>query len=278
MRHGGRAFLLLAEKLFGFADFGALQMADFRGDLVQRAGDHRECGQVVGMAIALDHLGRNCGGLQSQAGANLFFDLGAEVGERSHRAGKLAHAHVLGGSLEAFDVALRLGIPVGQLEAEGNRLGVNAVSAADHGRVFELPGAAFEDLGKPFEIGGDDGRRLADEQGLCGVDHIVGREAVVKPAGFGADDLRHRGGEGDHVVPDFGFDFVDALQVEVGALADGLGRVFWDHAGVGQGFGGGDFDGKPGAEAVFVAPDAAHIRAGIAWDHGCPLFRSFPAK
>ena len=57
--------------------------------------------------------------------------------------------------------------------------------------------------------------------------------------------------------------------VEVGAFADGVGGIFRDHAGLGEGFGGGDFDGQPGAEAIFVAPDAAHLRAGIAWDHGC---------
>ena len=47
---------------------------------------------------------------------------------------------------------------------------------------------------------------LADEQGLRGIDHVVRGEAVVEPAGMGADDFRHRGGEGDDVVADFGFD------------------------------------------------------------------------
>ena len=56
--------------------------------------------------------------------------------------------------------------------------------------------------------------------------------------------------------------------LEVGALADGFGGIFGDEAGFGEGFGGGDFDGEPGAESVFVAPDAGHLRAGVAWDHG----------
>ena len=43
-------------------------------------------------------------------------------------------------------------------------------------------------------------RRLPDEQGLRGVDDIVGGEAVVEPASVRADDFGHGGGEGDDVV------------------------------------------------------------------------------
>ena len=111
-------------------------------------------------------------------------------------------------------------------------------------------------------------RRLADEQRLRGVDHVVGSQPIVKPAGLRADDLGHRRRESNHVVTHFRFDFVDALQVEVGALADGLGGVLRDHAGLGQSLGGGHFHGQPGPKAVFVTPNAAHVRAGIAWDHG----------
>jgi len=32
VRHGGTAALLFAERLFGLADFGALQMPDFQSD------------------------------------------------------------------------------------------------------------------------------------------------------------------------------------------------------------------------------------------------------
>src|SRR5207247_1094226 len=76
------------------------------------------------------------------------------------------------------------------------------------------------------------------------------------------------GGKGDDVVADFGFDLVDAFDAEVGASADSTGGIFGDHAGFSQGLGGGNFDGEPGTEAVFVAPDAGHLGAGIARDHG----------
>src|SRR5277367_4751816 len=103
VRHGRRAFLFLAEKLLGLADFGTLQMADLRRDLVQRARDYCERCQIVSVTVTLDDLGRYGGGLQSQAGTNLFFEFRAEVSERSYRTGKLAYAHVLGGSPEAFN-------------------------------------------------------------------------------------------------------------------------------------------------------------------------------
>ena len=135
-------------------------------------------------------------------------------------------AHVFRRGHEARDVALRFRIPVGELEAEGDGLGVDAVGAADHGSVFELPGAAFEDFGKALEVVRDDLRGLADEQGLRGVDDVVGGQTVVEPAGVRADDFRDRGGEGDYVVPDLGLDFVDAFDAEVGALAMALAASF----------------------------------------------------
>ena len=131
----------------------------------------------------------------------------------------------------------------------------------------------FEDFGEALQVLRDDLRGLADQQRLRGIDDIVGGEAVVEPAGIGADDFGDRGGEGDDVVADLGFDFVDALDAGSRRARGWPGGVFGDQAGFGEGFGGGDFDGEPGAEAVFVAPDAAHLGAGIAGDHGafsCP--------
>ena len=170
---------------------------------------------------------------------------------------------------KARDVALRLGVPVGQLEAKRDGLGVDAVGAADHGRVFEFPGAAFQHGGKLFQIGGDDRGRLLDQQGLRSIDHVVRSQAVMKPAGVRPDDFSHGGGEGDDIVADFRFDLGNPVQVEVSPLANGPGSVLRHHAGFGQSFRGRDFDRQPGAKAILIAPDAAHVRAGIAWDQAC---------
>ena len=56
VRHGAGTFLFFGEELFGFADLGALEVADFGGDLVERAGEDREGGDVGRVAVALDYL------------------------------------------------------------------------------------------------------------------------------------------------------------------------------------------------------------------------------
>src|ERR1700731_3856396 len=96
------------------------------------------------MAIALDYLRRNGCRLQAQARADFLFNLRSEMGKNSNRAGELSHAHAFSGGLESRYVAPRLRIPVGQLKSKRNRFGVNSVGSPHHGRVFELPGTAFE--------------------------------------------------------------------------------------------------------------------------------------
>ena len=226
------------------------------------------------MAVALNDLAGDGGGFESEAGADFFFELGGEVGEDADGAGEFSDAHVFGGGAKAGDVALGFRVLVGEFESEGDGLGVDAVSAADLGRVFEFPGAAGEDCGEFLQVLFYDLGGLFDQEGLGGIDDVVGGESVVEPAGFGADEFGDGGGEGDDVVADFGFDFVDALDFEVGALADGFGGGLGDESGGGEGFGGGDFDGEPGAEAVFVAPDAAEVGTSVARDHGVLLSQS----
>src|SRR6185437_1301975 len=75
VRHGRGALLLIAEVLLGLADLGALEVADFDGDLVEGAADDRERGDVGRVAVALDDLGGDGVGAQAEAGADAFFML-----------------------------------------------------------------------------------------------------------------------------------------------------------------------------------------------------------
>src|SRR5579872_1174773 len=190
------------------------------------------------------------------------------MGQCSNCAREFADAHIFGSLPETFNISLGFGKPDCQLKSESDRLGVNAVCAADHWGVLKFPSAAFQDFRKTIEVGGNNRRGLSDQQRLRRVNHVVGGQAIVKPACLRANDFRDRRRESDYVVTHFGFDFVDALQIKVGTLADGFGRVFWHHACLGKGFGGGYFHGEPGAEAIFIAPDAAHVRACVARNHG----------
>ena len=96
---------------------GSLEVADFGCDLVERRRDRSERCQVVGMAVALNYLGRHSGSLQSQPGADLLFEFRREMGKRSHRARELAYTQIFGGGLEARDQIVELVGAIGRSPA-----------------------------------------------------------------------------------------------------------------------------------------------------------------
>ena len=226
-------------------------------------GDDGQSGHVKGVPVALDDLRGNRGHLQPQPLADALFVFRLQVGGVADRPGKLAHPHLLGRQVEALQVAAHLRIPVRQLQAEGNGLGVDAVGAADHRRVLEFEGAAAEHLDHALQAAADDGRSLLDQQRLRRIDHIIGGQAIVQPARLGTDLLGHRRGKGDDVMLDLGLDGLDARELEIALLADGASCRLRHQSGFGQSLGGGHLNLQPGAELVFIAPDAAHLRARI---------------
>ncbi len=135
--------------------------------------------------------------------------------------GELAHAHLFGRQVEALEVAQHFRIPVGQLQSKGDGLGVHPVSAANHRRVFELPGTTLQDVAQLLEVIANDDRGLLDQERLRGVDHVIGGETIMQPARFRADFFGDGGSEGDDVVLHLGFNLADTVEVEVTLLADG---------------------------------------------------------
>ena len=260
--HGARALLFFGEELLGFADLGALEVADFSGDLVEGGAEDGEGTDVGGVAVALDDLGGDVYRPEAEGVADGLLVGGLEVAEGADGSGELADAEVFGGGVEAGEVALHLGEPEEELEAEGGGFGVDAVGAADDWGAFELRGAAGEDVGELQDAFADLGGGFLELEGLGGVYDVGGGEAVVEPAGFGADVLGYRGGEGDDVVLDLGFNLVDAVDGEGGLVADGVGGFLGDDSGFGEGLRGGDFDLEPAAVFIFVGPDAGHLGAG----------------
>jgi hypothetical protein len=86
VRHRRGALLLFAEVLLRLTDLGALEVADFDGNLVESASDDGESADVGSMAIALDNLRGNRGGLETKAFADALFVLRLEVPEGADRA------------------------------------------------------------------------------------------------------------------------------------------------------------------------------------------------
>ena len=185
-------------------------------------------------------------------------------------SGNFAEGNFPGSLAKAVDVALIFGEPVGDFEAEGDGLGVNAVGAADLRGVLEFVGAQVEDLAEEDEVAFDDAGSVAEEECLRGVDDVIGGHAIVEPTRGGriADGFTDGHSEGDDVVFDLGFDFVDASDVDSGAGTQNGGGFARDLAGFGEGVGGGELDIEPFLVAVGVAPDAAHLLTGITWNHG----------
>ena len=131
-----------AEILFRLKHFGALQMPDFRRQPLDRGGDHAERREEHGVAVARNDLRRHRLRLQAELRRDMLFHIGVDVGEGADGAGDGAGRDVLARPHQPLAGAGELGIGQRQLDAEGRRLGVDAVAAADGDRVLVLEGAA----------------------------------------------------------------------------------------------------------------------------------------
>ncbi len=109
--------------------------------------------KIGGVAVARDHLGRDRLDLQAHLVGDVGFDARVDVGEGADRAGDGAGGDLEPGHGQPLLGALELGVVAGQLQAEGGRLGVDAVAAADGRRSACVPGPGAS--GRPAP-----GRRL----------------------------------------------------------------------------------------------------------------------
>ena len=188
--------------------------------------------------------------------------------EGADRAGDHADAHRLRAPARTRSMlALQVGVPERQLQAERHHLGVDAMRAADHRRVLVLVGAGLDRLAERRHVLEDQVAGFDHLQRLRGVDDVGRGQAEVQPAGRRPDDFGHRGRERNHVVLRRLFDLVDARDVER-ALVPQLARRFGgDDAGGGHRFGGRDFHLEPGFVPALLAPDATHLRVRVPRDH-----------
>ena len=168
---------------------------------------------------------------------------------------------------QAAAVARHLGVPAGEFEAEGHRLGVDAVRAPHADGVLMLEGAVPDRFEEHVEIGEEFVGGLDHLHRQAGIENIGGGHPLVDEAGFGADEFGDGGEKGDDIVLDLGFDGIDAGDVEIPLFADDAHRFFGNDAELRLFFAGERFDLQPDAETVFRFPDAGHFLAGIAFDH-----------
>src|SRR5205814_10094905 len=106
VRHGGTAALLTAERFLDFADFGALEMANFQRDFFERGGNERKGAEILRVAVALNDLRSDGRGAETQALADAFFHFRAEMRSITDGARDFSDSHLRGSVAEARDVAL----------------------------------------------------------------------------------------------------------------------------------------------------------------------------
>ena len=214
VRHGGRALLALREELLGLHHLGALQMADLGRQALDRRRDDGERGEEGRMPVARDHLGRNRFDFQAEFLRDVRLDPRVDIGERADRAGERRGRDLLPRRDQPPARARKLGIGRSELEAEGGRLGVDPVRAADGRRELVLTGAALERGEQRIDVSDQDVARPPELHGEAGVEHVRAGHPLMHEAGVGADEFGEVGEEGDHVVLGRPFDLVDPRDVE----------------------------------------------------------------
>ena len=218
------------------------------------------------MAVALEYLVGDGGGVQAELAAGFLLDLRRYGGIGADRPGYLAHGDDFLGFGKPVQVAPHLFHPERQLQTEGDRLGMDAVGAAYHERIFMLDGALRQDGGELFDILDQDIGGFDQLQAGGGI-HDIGRgQAEVDVAGLLAEAFGHRAEESGHIMVGLFEDFLHALEVALGQLylGDGLAG---DDADLRPGIADGDFHIQPLVEFVFVRPYPFHFGPGIPLNH-----------
>ena len=105
MRHGGGALLALGEELLGLQHFGALQVADFGRQPLDRGGDDAERREIHGVAVARDDLGRDRLDRQAHRLGDMRLDARIDMREGADRAGDGAGGDLLARALRAARLA-----------------------------------------------------------------------------------------------------------------------------------------------------------------------------
>jgi hypothetical protein len=157
----------------------------------------------------------------------VLFDARIDIGEGADGARDRAGGDLELGHRQALLGALELGVVAGELQAEGEGLGVDAVAAADADGHLVLEGAALQ--------GGQHADRRPRSAGRwrllsCTAKQVSSTSLLVMPwcrkRASGTDDLRHVGQEGDDVVLGDALDLVDAV-----AVPDRVAALFPDRLG-----------------------------------------------
>ncbi len=210
----------------------------------------------------------------------MLLDRRVDVGKGADRAGNCTGRNIVPRGLQSGAVAVELGIGLGELQAEGHRLGVDAMAAADGRGQFMLVGAALQHLEQRIQVLDQQVCRLLQLHRQARVEHVAAGHALVKPAPLRPKLFAGPGQEGDDVMLRHRLDRIDrghvdlAQHVGIVGLADRRRILGRDHPDLAHRLGREHLDRPPDAIAVLRRPDGGHRGTGIAGDHAAPLVKS----
>ena len=219
------------------------------------------------MTVALDDLGADRVGMETEGGEHLRLDLGAEVAVRPDRAGDLAGPDLVDGGRQAHPAALDLERPAGELEPERRRLGMDRVGPPHHHRGG-FPASPGDEHGQqPVRVQQQPlpGRPQLERE--PGIDDVAAGQTEVEIATLRADRFGDLADEGDDVVVGRALDLGDPLDIDLGTRlerGEGVGR---DLAAGRLGAGDRELDAEHRLEPGGVRPDRAHLGERVARDH-----------
>ena len=143
VRHRRRTLLAFGEEFFGFQHFGALHVADFGSETLNRGGDNTKRREEHRVPVARDHLCRDRLDSETHGLGDMRFDARVDLREGADCAGNGAGRDFLACGNQALFRAGEFGIGISQLETERHRLGMDAVRAADGRRHLVFEGAGL---------------------------------------------------------------------------------------------------------------------------------------
>ena len=211
----GRAFLALGEEFLGFEHFGALQVADLGRDALDRRGDDAKGGKEHRMAVARDDLGRDRLGLKAHGPLQHVLQRLGRCWRRCRRRREMAQVATSSrAARRRVLAAVELCIGFGHLQAEGHRLGMNAMGATDADGVLVFEGAALGGSEQGVEIGQQKIGCFGQLDVEAGVEHVRGGHALMDETGVWADDFGKMGQKRYDVVLGFALDLVNPVDVK----------------------------------------------------------------
>ena len=254
MGHGGAPFLALGKGFFYLQHLGTLEMAEFGGPAINATADKGERAHEFRMAVALDDLGGDRGWLETELFADEGLDLRIEMGIGADGTAQHPVGNAFAGLLQPLNGAAKFVIHDAELEAEGDRLRMDAVAAANHRSEFMLLGTLCDGFAKFDQILQQDVGRFNHLHCKGGIEQVGGGQAAMNPTCRLSDMGGNLFEESDDIVIRPLFNLANFGDAEGSLFPDCHGIFLGDDAQLGHSFTGERLNLKPDFKFPLLRP------------------------